>query len=105
MRKKKRKLKKKVKFLIKLLLVIIIILIGLLYLLKRVNYQKKYEETYEYKLTMKGYSTDDVNSILNKLEDNEINDLLNIEYNDLIPKLIKEKYFLFKKQTLVWNAF
>ena len=96
MKKKKRKLKKKVKFLIKLLLVIIIILIGILYLLKRVNDQKKYEETYEYKLTMKGYSTDDVNSILNKLEDNEINDLLNIEYNDLIPKLIKEKYFLFK---------
>ena len=96
MKKKRKKLKKKVKFLIRLLLIIVIILIISFTWLKKVNDQKKYEETYEYKLLSKGYSNKDINIILNKLENNEIDSLLNIEYKDLIPKLINEKYFLFK---------
>ena len=85
--KKKRRLKK---LPIMVLIGIISIIIGIIITVK---YIEKINSN-EYKLEEIGYTEDEIKVIV-KLKDNEIKTILNKEYNNVIPKLLKEKYFLF----------
>lgn len=85
---KKRKIKK---LPVTILVGIITIIIGIIITIK---YVQKINSN-EYKLEQLGYTTEDI-EVITKLEDNEITTILNKEYNKVIPKLLKEKYFLFK---------
>lgn len=88
----KRKVKKStIIILVSIIVVIIIIGVSLAMLFKRLNYQK----TYDYKLSKIGYSETEINSI-KKLNNDQIDKILSLEYDSNISKLIKEKYFLIK---------
>lgn len=84
---KKRKLKK---LPIMILVGIISIIIGIIITVK---YIEKINSN-EYKLEEIGYTEDEI-KVITRLKDNEIKTILNKEYNKVIPKLLKEKYFLF----------
>lgn len=86
--KKKRRLKK---LPIIIITAILVLLIGSIITIK---YIEKINSN-EYKLKQLGYKEKEI-SIITKLKQEQINILLNKEYNAIIPKLIKEKYFLFK---------
>ena len=93
---KKRKLKKKAKkiLLISISSIIIIIIVTIIGINKYKQYL--YEQTYEYKLLQKDYSLDEANIIQEKLNDEQINNILE---KDKIPNLtnfIQEKYFMYK---------
>ena len=76
----------------------IIILISIIILIIAIVVAAKYIEkinSFEYKLSKIGYNESEIATII-KLEDSKIENILNKEYNETIPKLIKEDYFLFK---------
>lgn len=54
----------------------------------------KYEASYEYKLQQIGYSLDQTKTLENKLTDSELNQVLNLEYDEQIYNIVNEKYFL-----------
>ncbi len=56
----------------------------------------KYRETYEYKLTEINYSLDEAKKIIEILPNEKIEEILKKEYDETIPKIITEKYFLLK---------
>ena len=89
MYKKKRRLKKEV--IIGAVILLAVIIIGIL----AFNYFS-YHSSYTYKLKEVGYQDDEVETILNNLEDTQIDDILKKEYNRNIPKLIIQKYFIYK---------
>lgn len=85
--KKKRRLKKFV-YVIPCAIIAFIIIV-----LISINYYKKIT-SYSYKLEKIGYSKEQVEIIL-KLKDEQIDNILNMEYNKVIPKFVKEKYFIY----------
>ena len=89
---KKIRLKKKIKR--KLIILVMLILISILTIKFYNNYT--YKKTYEYKFLSINYTLNEFKIIDKKLNDNELNIILEKEYNKNIPKLINEKYFLFK---------
>lgn len=89
MYKKKRRLKKEV--IIGAVILLAVIIIGIL----AFNYFS-YHSSYTYKLKEVGYQDDEVETILNNLEDTQIDDILKKEYNRNIPKLIVQKYFIYE---------
>ena len=61
---------------------------------------KKYQEylytqKYEYKLLQK-YNEEDTKILLSKLKDEELDKILERDYNEFIPHFVKCKYFIFK---------
>lgn len=56
----------------------------------------KYHQTYEYKFLQINYNLDEIKILTSKLDDHALAYLLNKEYNENIPKLLKEKYFMLK---------
>ena len=85
---KRRRIKKQVYVVgIILLLVIVLSIFGIRYLL--------YRGTNEYKLKKIGYQPEEI-SIIETLEPDQIQTILDKEYNVTIPKLLKEKYFIFQ---------
>jgi len=88
----KRRLKKKPFIIIGIItLVIILSIIGINYAIKTINYHK----TYDYKLSKIGYDIKEIEDI-KKLDNTSIDYLLTISYNQSIPNLINEKYFMEK---------
>lgn len=85
---KKRKLKKNVKL---ILIGTIVLLIGVFLLCKYIGYHN----SNSYKLKEIGYSKEEVKDILLLNEEN-INKILSIPYNENTLKFVKEKYFLIK---------
>ncbi len=80
----------------KVVLVILIILgIGLYYANERYK-EYLYTLTYEYKFLGAGYKQEDYDLFAEKLTDNELDTILNYEYNEFIPEFVKQKYFMFK---------
>ena len=87
--KRRRKIK-----IIPIIILLIIIVLGIFSvnnIVKTINYHK----TYEYKLIKVGYTKDEVKE-LEKLSDETIDYILEIEYNKNILYLLKEKYFMEK---------
>jgi D-alanyl-D-alanine carboxypeptidase len=58
---------------------------------------KKYKESYEFKLGEKGYSSDEIVMILDKYENDRIDFLLSVDYNEHILKFMDEKYYIHSK--------
>ena len=91
MSKKKYKLKTWPKVVVVLL---ILIVIGSIYGYKR--YQEYlYTQTYEYKLLQK-YNADETKKLLDNLKPEELDKILERDYNEFIPEFVGCKYFLFK---------
>ena len=86
---KKRKIKKSA--LKKLILLIIILVIAISSMIKTAKYHK----TNEYKLKKIGYNKDEISIIVEEPKEN-IDYILNNNYNDIIDDIIKEKYYLNK---------
>lgn len=55
-----------------------------------------YQKTYEYKLQKQGYSKEDTDYLIGKLEDSDLDKLLTEEVNENLTKIMKEKYYLKK---------
>ena len=85
---RKRRLKKSA---IIIPIIIIIIIIGIII---GINFYKKIN-SYSYKLEKLGYKKDEV-EILLKLKDDQIENILKREKNIVIPRLVKQKYFIFE---------
>jgi len=86
---KKRKIKKSA--LKKLILLIIILVIAISSMIKTAKYHK----TNEYKLKKLGYNKDEISMIVEEPKEN-IDYILNNNYNDIIDDIINEKYYLNK---------
>lgn len=86
---KKRKIKKSA--LKKLILLIIILVIAISSMIKTAKYHK----TNEYKLKKIGYNKDEISIIVKEPKEN-IDYILNNNYNDIIDDIINEKYYLNK---------
>lgn len=91
--------KKKVyrlKFGVKIFLVVIIILAiaGTFGYKQLVKYN--YKKSYEYKFTSLGYSIDDYKLFKSKIKNEDLEKLLEYEYNEFIPEFFKCQYFMFK---------
>jgi len=95
--KKKRKLKKLPIIIITGILVVVIGSIITIKYIEKIN-------SNEYKLEELGYSEKDI-KIITELKQNEIEVILTKDYSTVIPKLIKEKYFLFKNLDLYLEYF
>ena len=78
------------KLILGIILFIIILIVGI-----KLIKTYKYHQTYEYKFLELNYTLDEYNIIKN-LDTKYQDELLLKEYNQYIPKLIKEKYFLYK---------
>lgn len=91
-KRKKYKLKKAPKVL--LFILIILIICGIYANNKYQEYL--YHQSYEYKLLETGYKKEDVDIMLKKLNNNELDNLLTYEYNEFIPLFLKCKYFMYK---------
>ena len=74
------------------LVILVSIIIGVVYLVKT----NIYKNSYEYKLLEKGYSEEEVNTLVTKYED-RIDKLLTMEYNEHIIPFMEEKYFIYSK--------
>lgn len=85
--KKKRRIKKSV---IKIFALALIIIIAVIFIINRI----KYINSYSYKLSKKGYSKNEITEV-KKLDNKEIDTLLNKDYNKLTVKFMKQKYFIF----------
>ena len=90
-------MKKKVKFTKqgKILFIGIIVFIILLVVGIKVYKTYMYHQTYEYKFLQISYSLDEFN-IIKDLDNSILDELLLKEYNENIPKLVQEKYFMYK---------
>jgi D-alanyl-D-alanine carboxypeptidase len=85
---RKRRLKKKVKIFGIIIIVLIVFIIILVKVLTFLN-------SYEHKLDTQGYSKEET-TIIMKLKDDEIDNILKLDYNKNISKLLQEKYFMYK---------
>lgn len=61
-----------------------------------INYYNdyQYQQTFEFKLLQKGYEKEEVDILLQKLNNEKIEELLNQEKNELIIPILKEKYYI-----------
>ncbi len=86
--KKRRRLKKLPIIILVSIIALIIGIVAIFKYIEKIN-------SFEYKLSELGYSENEI-TIITELKDKEIENILNKEYDKIIPKLIKEDYFLFK---------
>lgn len=71
--------------------IIVAIVLAIVFTVKHFNYKK----SNEYKLLTVGYSESEVETIENKLNEEQISKILTMDYNDMLVSLLNEKYFLF----------
>ncbi len=90
---KKRRVKKSVKIIGSIFIIAIIFLIMLTNYLIKIN-------SIDYKLKEKGYNDEEITSIKANLDENKINDIVKLEYDENLPKLISQKYFIYDKLNL-----
>lgn len=88
---KKRRIKKSV---IKKFVILLIIIIAIIATKKTIDVME-YHKTNEYKLKQVGYNIEEIKIIETDTEDN-INYILNNEYNEQTTKIMQEKYYLNK---------
>ncbi len=76
------------------IIILVVILLTIIISIVTVKHIQKINST-SYKLGQLGYNENDI-TIIEGLEEKQIEEILNKEYNAVIPNLMKEKYFLFK---------
>lgn len=89
MKKKKRQIKKIPCIIAAVVLIILSILIY------KLIADILYKRTYDYKLLQKGYKEEEIVYLKENAED-KLEDILNIDYEEYIIPILKEKYFLWK---------
>lgn len=94
---KKLKLKKKARNSLLIVTALIIIFIVLIIAGIKIKEKFEYENSYEYKLIEKGYKKEFAKDLDKNLKDKEKDYLLKNDINDIIPELIKDKYFIYDK--------
>lgn len=87
------KLKKKPIFITLALLIVFSVVV---YTGVKIKKNIDYKKTYEYKLEKMEYSKEDAALLIEKLDSKELDKILELEYYDVIPKLVGEKYYLHK---------
>ena len=92
---KKLKIKKSVKKLFIIGIILTLFLSIGIYSAIKIYKQKEYEKTYHFKLTEVGYNNEEIDIILDKLKNKEIEYILTTEKNSIYLNLIKEKYFIY----------
>lgn len=71
--------------------VLVAIIVGIIGIIRDI----KLKNTMEYKLEKVGYQESEITTILNNTEEKELEIILNTEYHQAIPELLKQKYFIF----------
>ena len=88
----KLRLKKKVK---RVLILSVVLIVGLIFGINKYK-DYKYKQTDEYKLLSVGYTIDDVNVLLDRLKDKDIEYFISNEKSSDVISIINEKYYLSK---------
>jgi len=89
----------KIKLKKKPIFIAVAILIGIIVVVSagvKIKKDLDYKKTYEYRLEQMEYSKEDVAMLIEKLSNKELDKILELEYYDIIPKLVKQKYYLHK---------
>lgn len=73
----------------------IIAIIAIVSFIKTMVASANEKKTIEYRLSMVGYSENEVNAIKEYLNDEQIEEVINSEYETALTKFIKEKYFIY----------
>ena len=76
--------------------VFLIILVGIIFGIVKLVSDHNYKQTYEYKLGLIGYKEDEIKIIKDKLNNSDIDKLMELKYDKNIVKFMSEKYFLYK---------
>ena len=74
------------------IVILISLIVGSIILINRHNYKK----TYDYKLSVIGYSEEEIELLKNKLDNNKLDELLNKDYNSYLVDFLNEKYYIYK---------
>ena len=78
------------------IVIVIGIIFGIVYGITKLVSNIKYTKSYEYRLLNIGYSEEEVNTLINKLDENKLNDILNREVDSKIIPFLTEKYFIYE---------
>ena len=78
------------------IVIVIGIIFGIVYGITKLVSNIKYTKSYEFKLLNIGYSEEEVNTLINKLDENKLNDILNREVDSKIIPFLTEKYFIYE---------
>lgn len=89
--------KKKLSKLSKIILILLIILGFIGYGIKKLYEDYQYKKTYEFKLIEKGYTKNEVSTILDLFSNERIDYILSINKDENIYKLAQEKYYIDNK--------
>lgn len=79
------------------LVIVIGIISGIIFGVVKLVNNYKYKQSYDYKLSLVGYKEDEVKTIKDKLNNEEIDNLMELKYDKNIVKFMNEKYFIYKK--------
>lgn len=78
------------------LVIVIGIISGIIFCVVKLVNNYKYKQSYDYKLSLVGYKVDEVKTIKDKLNNEEIDNLMELKYDKNIVKFMNEKYFIYK---------
>lgn len=78
------------------LVIVIGIISGIIFGVVKLVNNYKYKQSYDYKLSLVGYKEDEVKTIKDKLNNGEIDNLMELKYDKNIVKFMNEKYFIYK---------
>ena len=78
------------------LVIVIGIISGIIFGVVKLVNNYKYKQSYDYKLSLVGYKEDEVKTIKDKLNNAEIDNLMELKYDKNIVKFMNEKYFIYK---------
>lgn len=78
------------------LVIVIGIISGIIFGVVKLVNNYKYKQSYDYKLSLVGYKVDEVKTIKDKLNNGEIDNLMELKYDKNIVKFMNEKYFIYK---------
>ena len=78
------------------LVIVIGIISGIIFGVVKLVNNYKYKQSYDYKLLLVGYKEDEVKTIKDKLNNEEIDNLMELKYDKNIVKFMNEKYFIYK---------
>ena len=90
---KKRRVKKSVKIIASIFIIAIIFLIMLVNYIIKIN-------SLDYKLKKIGYSEEELTTIKANLDDGQIGDILEMDYDKNLSSVISQKYFIYNKLSL-----
>lgn len=78
------------------LVIVIGIISGIIFGVVKLVNNYKYKQSYDYKLSLVGYKEDEVKTIKDKLNNGEIDNLMELKYDKNIVKFMNVKYFIYK---------